>query len=384
MNDRIMVVDDEPGVCLLFHDALHRAGYDSSPCASGEEALNRLHRERFDVVVMDLYMPGVSGMSLLAEGQRLCPECAFLVATGESDARIGAEAMKQGALDYMVKPIAVQSFVACVERARAKKLKDIEAQRRQDYLRHLATKRTQQLRTVLKQLQRGYGETVETLGALLDVRDAETAGHACRVCLYTLNISRAVNVPRKDQRDIVRAALLHDIGKIGIPDEILLKPERLTPGEESVMRSHVMIGYTILKHVDHLGPVAEIVLSHHEWFNGGGYPRGLRGEQIPLGARIFAVADTLDAMTTDRPYRQAVSLEKALEEIKSESAKQFDPVVVEAFSSIPPAVWENLHQKAGIGKPEPGTLNWIIHRDLRRLEREYLQSAEEDAASFWE
>lgn len=386
MTDRVMVVDDEPGVCQLFQDALHRAGYESCPCTSGEEALSLLHREHFDVVVTDLYMPGISGMSLLAEGQRVRPECAFLVATGETDARVGVEAMKQGALDYLVKPIPVQSLIASVRQAREKKLKDIEAQKRDQYLQNLATKRTRQLRIALKKLQRGYGETIETLGALLDVRDNETAGHAHRVCLYTLKISRTMNVPRRIQRDFVRAALLHDIGKIGIPDEILLKPDTLSPTEQSVMRTHVMIGYDILKHLDHLSPAAEIVLSHHERFDGGGYPRALQGEQIPLGARIFAVADTFDAMTTDRPYRRAVSLEKAREEIAREATKQFDPAVVQAFLSVSPAVWENIRRRACIAeaKQESGALKWMIHQDLQRLRRGYRSSSMEDTALMWE
>jgi response regulator RpfG family c-di-GMP phosphodiesterase len=334
-SGRVLVVDDEPSVCQLLNDALLRAGYYCQSCSTGEEALSALKREPFDIVITDLYMPGLSGMSLLEEGSRVRPESAFLMATGESDARVGVEAMKQGAVDYLVKPFPITSLVESVRRAQQKKSKTTEPEDGGRYFRRLASKRRLQLRKALEEIDHLYDETVETLGAALDLRDNETAGHAQRVCRYTVEIGRVMGFTQRVLRDFARGALLHDVGKIGIPDEILLKPGALTAQEAAIMRTHVMIGYNLIQHRDYLRAAAEILLCHHERFDGSGYPRGLAGHDIPIGARVFSVADMLDAMTTDRPYRQACTLAQARAEIRAESGRQFDPEVVVAFLSIP-------------------------------------------------
>jgi putative nucleotidyltransferase with HDIG domain len=180
-----------------------------------------------------------------------------------------------------------------------------------------------------------YDEVLLAFGQAIDLRDNETAGHSMRVTRYSTEISTAMGCPPQDLERFARGAYLHDIGKIAIPDAILHKPGKLTQEETEVMRSHAWIGYNIVSRVSFLVPCAEIVLSHHERFEGGGYPQDLSGEQIPLGARIFAVADTLDAITVDRPYRKAAPFSVARDEIIRESGKQFDPVVVQAFRSIP-------------------------------------------------
>jgi response regulator RpfG family c-di-GMP phosphodiesterase len=347
MSGRVLLVDDEPSVCQLLNDALLRAGYECQSCSSGEEALNALKREPFDVVITDLYMPGISGMSLLEQGTRVRPESAFLMATGESDARIGVEAMKHGATDYLVKPFPINSLVESVRQAQQKKSsKTLAPESEERCFRALASKRKLRIRRALQEIDRLYAETVRTLGAVLDLRDNETAGHAQRVCRYTVEIGRRLGFPNRVLQAFARGALLHDIGKIGIPDEILLKPGALTAQEAAIMRTHVMIGYKLIQHLDYLRPAAQIVLCHHERFDGYGYPRGLAGQQIPIGARVFAVADTLDAMTTDRPYRQACTFAKARAEIAAESGHQLDPEVVATFMSIPERTLELLRQTA--------------------------------------
>lgn len=339
---RVLLVDDEPSVCQLLNDALLRAGYQCKSCSTGDEALDVLKRESFDIVITDLYMPGLSGMSLLEEGSRVRPESAFLMATGESDARIGVEAMKNGAADYLVKPFAITSLMESVRRAQQKRSKAAEHEDGGVRLKALASRRKLQLRKALEEIDHLYDETVETLGAALDLRDNETAGHAQRVCRYTIEIGRVMGFSGRALKDFARGALLHDIGKIGIPDEILLKPAALTDHEAALMRTHVMIGYNLIQHLDYLRAAAEMVLCHHERFDGFGYPRGVAGEEIPIGARIFSVADMLDAMTTDRPYRQACSLAEAKAEIRAESGRQLDPEVVAAFLSIPDGALEML------------------------------------------
>lgn len=186
---------------------------------------------------------------------------------------------------------------------------------------------------------------VESACRPLDARDDETGEHTLRVTRYAVEIARSLGCSAEQMDAIVQGSFLHDIGKIGIPDAILLKPGELNPKERAFMQAHVEIGYNLIKRAAFMAPAAEIVLTHHERFNGMGYPRGLKGEQIPLGARIFAVADALDAMTSDRPYRRAMSFRAARDEIISQSARQFDPAVVRAFLAIPEDVWVEIRQE---------------------------------------
>ncbi len=205
---------------------------------------------------------------------------------------------------------------------------------RRDYQRNLENQveeRTAQLADTLKQLEQSYDDTLEALGGALDLKDAETEGHSKRVTAYTIAIAKAMNVDAMLLPQIARAAFLHDIGKMAISDQILRKPGPLTPEEREVMRTHCDIGFNMVTRISFLREAAEIVLSHQEYFDGSGYPRGLKQEEIPLGARIFAVADALDAMISDRPYRKALSITHAQEEIKRCAGTQFDPKVVEVF-----------------------------------------------------
>lgn len=176
---------------------------------------------------------------------------------------------------------------------------------------------------------------LHVLGDALDLRDNETAGHSRRVVRYCLEIATAIGCSGDESRQIAWAAYVHDVGKIAIPDAILCKPNRLTAEEFEVMKTHTWLGYNMLRGVPHLAPIAELVLSHHERWDGGGYPRGLKGEEIALEARVFVIADTLDAMTTDRPYRKALPLSAALDEINRESGRQFDPKIAEVFLCLP-------------------------------------------------
>ena len=358
LRGRVLVVDDEPSVCGLINQALEREGYACEICLSGEEALNLLRREKFDVVITDLYMPGISGMALLEQGKKESPESAFLMATGECDVRIGVEAMKQGATDYLVKPVQLKALITSVRKAQADKQKEVNFRNYESRLSHLVTKRRDQLRRAFHHIQDIHDQTLSTLGAALDFRDDETAGHTQRVCLYSMQIARTTGYPEGKIRDLVRGAFLHDIGKIGVPDQILFKPGRLTDAETAIMRQHVIIGFSLISHLNYLKGAAPVVLCHHERFDGGGYPRGLQGNEIPLGARIFSVADTLDAMTTDRPYRKALSFDIARAEIIRESGRQFDPEVVRAFLSIPENVWEEIRlevkQQRASGRGRPG------------------------------
>jgi putative nucleotidyltransferase with HDIG domain len=215
----------------------------------------------------------------------------------------------------------------------------------QSNLESLVAARTEQLRQTMTDLERSYDITLEALGDALDLKDAETEGHSKRVTAFTIAVARAMGLTGERIRVIARGAFLHDIGKMAIPDAILRKPGALDADEKLIMQEHCYRGYHMLRKIPFLAEAADIVYSHQEKFDGTGYPRGLKGEQIPLGARIFAVADTLDAITSDRPYRAAQPTKAALAEIAKYSGTQFDPTVVRTFLSMPETIWEDLRRQ---------------------------------------
>jgi putative nucleotidyltransferase with HDIG domain len=195
----------------------------------------------------------------------------------------------------------------------------------------------------LHEVEESYNITLEALVTALDAREHETQAHSQRVKEYALTLARDLGLRHDDLIQTGRGALLHDVGKIGVRDSILLKPGKLNEEEWTEMRKHPQIGYTILRSIEFLSPAAEIVLCHQERWDGKGYPNGLAGLDIPLGARIFAVVDTLDAMTSDRPYRKALSFQAAFKEVRACAGTQFDPRVADAFLSIPPDAWQEIH-----------------------------------------
>jgi HD-GYP domain-containing protein (c-di-GMP phosphodiesterase class II) len=204
--------------------------------------------------------------------------------------------------------------------------------------------RTREFAQVIRHLEATYRATLKALGAALDTRDVETHAHSERVAQYALTLGRLLAMPEPDLITLERGVYLHDIGKIGIPDRVLLKQDRLTPEEWEIMRRHSQLGFRLASRVDFLKGASKIILTHHERYDGSGYPYGLKGDAIPFGARIFAVVDTLDAMTSDRPYRKALSFQQAREEIGQFSGKQFDPQIVDAFLAAPEHTWTDIRE----------------------------------------
>jgi putative nucleotidyltransferase with HDIG domain len=334
---RVLVVDDEPGIAKLLQDWMAQEGFECQVCTRSEEALALLNQRPFDAVISDLRMPGMTGLELLAKVRPQQPFLAFLMGTAVDDVRVGIQAMKQGADDYLVKPFRLENVLASVSRALERKALEREVGQYRQRLEEMVGQRTKQLQAAMRRIEQTYDDTLEALAAALDLRDNETAGHSRRVTAYCLEMARVMGRSEAELRTIARGAYLHDIGKIGIPDAILLKPGKLLESERAIMETHVRIGYELVCRITFLAGAAEIVLTHQERFDGTGYPQGLVAEEIPLGARIFAVADTLDAMTSDRPYRRAMPYSAARDEILRESGRQFDPQVVTAFLSIPEA-----------------------------------------------
>jgi response regulator RpfG family c-di-GMP phosphodiesterase len=364
---RVLAVDDEPAARRLLSIILKPPAFRCSTASNGEEALAILQRERFDAVISDLHMPGIDGMELLVQVRQRYPHIAFLVTTGVDDVDVGVQAMRRGADDYLVKPLWENAVLVSLESALHKRLLEQQVENYREHLEEMVAERTGQLQAALQQIEHSYEDTLQALGAAIDLRDSETAGHSQRVCSYSLEIARAMELSDKQLRSLARGAYLHDIGKLGIPDGILLKPGPLTADERKLMQRHVQIGFDLVKDIPFLADAAEILLMHHERYEGGGYPRGLNGEEILLGARIFTVADTLDAITSDRPYRRASSFQSARETIRQLSGSQFDPQVVDVFLGIPEQIWptiaRNQRQIAAL-PPQLGRSSAILFRGL--------------------
>jgi len=336
---RVLAVDDEPSAARLLSFILAPPAFRCTTACTAEEALVALHRESFDAVISDLQMPGLSGMELLAEVRHRHPHMAFLVTTGVDDVDVGVKAMRSGADDYLVKPLRESAVVASLDNALRKRRLEQEVENYRQHLEEMVAERTHQLRAALECVEQSYEDTLQSLGAAIDLRDNETEGHSQRVCRYSLEIARAIGWQEKELGSLARGAYLHDIGKLGVPDGILLKPGPLTPEERKVMQRHAQIGFDLVKDIPFLADATDVVLMHHERFDGSGYPRGLKGEHIPLGARIFAIADTLDAITSERPYQRASSFQFARERIQQLSGIGFDPQVVSVFLNIPEETW---------------------------------------------
>jgi putative nucleotidyltransferase with HDIG domain len=342
-QERILVVDDEAPVRDIVSALLNRSGYAATIAESADQAIACLQQDpTYDLVLTDIMMPGTDGLSLLDQLTIDYPSLPVVMLTAVHDIHVATNAFRRGAIDYLIKPFEraqLDNVVSrAVEHGRLRKQKNLYLHNLED----MVSARTSRLREAMHDLERSYDITLEAMGDALDLRDQETEGHSRRVTAYTIAIARAMGVQADDLKVIARGAFLHDIGKIATPDAILLKPGRLNPEEQSIMRQHCERGYEMIRKIPFLREASEIVYAHQERFDGTGYPRGLRGDQIPLGARIFAIADTLDAMTSDRPYRKGTNFVRASQEIARCAATQFDPSIVAVFLNIPLDSWPRL------------------------------------------
>jgi putative nucleotidyltransferase with HDIG domain len=268
-----------------------------------------------------------------------------VMVTAVHDIQIALESIRMGAYDYLLKPFEREQLLTTVRRALDHNRLKLENRAYQQNLEAMIADRTEQLRTAMSEIERSYDITLEALGDALDLKDAETEGHSKRVTAFTIALARAMGLSSERIRVIARGAFLHDIGKMAIPDAILRKPGGLSPQEIRIMQEHCHRGYQMIRKIPFLAEASDIVYSHQERYDGKGYPRGLKGDEIPLGARLFAVADTFDAITSNRPYRAAQSIEAARQEIARHSGTQFDPRVVEEFLRMPISIWEDLRRE---------------------------------------
>lgn len=345
MPDRILVVDDEEPIREIVASMLGTAGYVCKQAGSGMEALAVLTSgEEFELMLSDLMMADLDGIGLLERTKEKYPDMPVVMVTAVHDISVALAAIRNGAYDYLLKPFEREQLLNTVSRALENRRLKVENRTYQTNLESLVKARTDQLQHAMANLERSYDMTLEALGDALDLKDAETEGHSRRVTAFTIAIAKAMGLPPEDIPMIARGAFLHDIGKLAIPDAILRKPGKLTPEETATMQEHCYKGYQIVKKIPFLADACDIIYSHQERYDGTGYPRGLKAKEIPLGARIFSVADTLDAMTVDRPYRQKQSFQAARDEIKRWSGRQFDPDVVQIFLEMPEKLWEDLRR----------------------------------------
>jgi putative nucleotidyltransferase with HDIG domain len=336
---RILIVDDEPMIRNILKTVVEAEGFKADLAQNGQEALNRLQESCYQIVLTDMRMPVMDGLCLLQQVRAHYEDTPVIMITAVGDATSAIEALSSGACDYVIKPFNVSELRNKVLSALDRRRFILENKQYQSFLEQRVQEQTASLRDALESLEKTYSHTLEALIFALDAREHETQKHSKRVTEYTLLIAREIGVPQEDLTDIERGALLHDIGKIGISDNILLKPGKLTEPEWTEVRKHPEIGYHMLKGIDFLGKSVQLVLQHHERFDGAGYPQKLKGEDILLGARIFAVVDTFDAMTSDRPYRKALGYQAARDEIIRCSGSQFDPRISQAFVNIPEERW---------------------------------------------
>ncbi|MEO8737546.1 MAG: HD domain-containing phosphohydrolase [Edaphobacter sp.] len=369
-QQRILIVDDEAVVCRVLAALLEHNGYAATAVESAEEALTRLQQDPgYDLILIDIVMPVTDGLTLLDQISADYPAIPVVLFTGVDDTQVAASAFRRGAIDYLLKPFDRNELdrvvVRAIEHGRLRK----QSATYLHNLESIVSARTGRLRSTMQDLERSYDITLEAMGDALDLRDEETEGHSKRVTAYTIALARAMDIETEELRVIARGAFLHDIGKIATPDCILLKPGKLNVEEMNVMHEHCKRGYEMVRKIPFLRDAAEIVYAHQERFDGKGYPRGLRGDEIPLGARIFAVADTLDAMTSDRPYRKRTSFEAAHAEIARYSGQQFDPRIVEVFLSIPIQSWSEL--RSGLGNLSNSGLSSALCRPDIATDRRY-------------
>jgi len=346
MLPKVLVVDDDPAVRKFFLAALGPVTAQVAEAADAPSALKSIESGAFDIVVCDVWMPGASGLDLLSMAQQTRWDVGFVLVTGEIQVETVIAALRMQTYDFLLKPLGPEEVTRSVTRAFERLTSARQARADRGSLETSIQRRTHELEVALSELESNYQMTLEALVAALDGREHETFSHSLRVRAYTRYLARRAGYPPALLPALEQGALLHDIGKIAVADAILLKPAKLNEEEWVEMRKHPAAGDDILRRVPFLRPASAIVRHHHERFDGTGYPDSLKAAEIPLGARLFTVADTLDAMTTDRAYRKAPGFEAARAEIQRCGGKQFDPHIVDMFLKIPLPTWMQVRDEA--------------------------------------
>ena len=368
VSPRILIVDDEVEITEILADLLSE-DYECLKAGSAEDALALLRRgEKFQLVISDITMPGMSGLEMIPHVKQLSPETVVVMISGMQTVESAIGALRLGAFDYLMKPFDLRQVEAVVKRALEHHELVTAKQRYENHLEELVEQRTAELDRALNSLEGAYRSTLKALTAALETRDSETHGHSERVVTYSLRLGREYGLNSEEMKSLEFGSLLHDIGKIGVPDSILRKPAKLTEEEWVRMREHPLHGQQILRGIEFLQGAARVVAQHHERWDGTGYPFGLRSDDIDICARIFAVADAFDAITSDRVYRRGKPYEAASQELDDWAGRQFDPKVVEAFHRVPKEDWEELHRQSLMPKDDQFDVRQVMRMMEARLE----------------
>jgi putative nucleotidyltransferase with HDIG domain len=325
----VTIVDDEPAALDVLARAARLWHYSCQTAGSAEQAVQLLEQHLTPIVVTDLRMPGRGGLWLVREIRRRWPEVGIIVLTAGHHTEDGKECLRAGADHYFFKPIKLDEFRHVLETTWQSYHRQQEHQRENNALQLAVRRQTRRVR-------RTFLSAITSLVRTVEERDPYTAGHSRRVRAYALRLALALGLDRSQRKQLSLAAVLHDIGKVGIPDGILHKPDRLTPEEDRIIRSHPEMGEHILAPIVRNKDVLAAIRGHHERIDGSGYPDGLAGEQIPLLARVLAIPDCYDALTTSRAYRPALPPREALAMLEAGAGSQFDPRLVRAFLRIAP------------------------------------------------
>jgi response regulator RpfG family c-di-GMP phosphodiesterase len=347
---RLLIVDDEADVRGVLHDLLSET-HDCAEASSAEEALVQLAGASFELVISDITMSGMTGLEMIPHVKAISPDTVIVMISGMQTIESAINALRLGAFDYLMKPFDLRQVEAAIARAYEHHELIVAKQRYENHLEELVDQRTAELDKALGSLENAYRSTLQALTAALETRDAETHGHSERVVTFSLRLGREYGLNAAEMKSLEFGSLLHDIGKIGVPDAILRKPAKLTDEEWVRMREHPLHGQQILRGIAFLEGPARVVAQHHEKWDGSGYPLGLKGEEIDICARIFSVADAFDAITSDRVYRQGRPYEAAAQELDEWVNRQFDPKVVEAFHRVPREDWDELRRRSLMRKP---------------------------------
>ena len=326
--------------------------YACDAAETAETAFTKLRENDYSIVLCSAALTTIDALEMIRHVLTVSPNSVIILLGDEDSINLAVKAFRAGVFDFVLLPAELDEIKAVVERAaeqyELKTLKDSY----QFHLESLAAERATEIDKALEEIESSYRITLKALVQALETRDFETHGHSERVVTFSLRLGHELGLGKEAMRDLELGALLHDIGKIGVPDAVLRKPAKLTAEEWEKMRLHPLHGQKILRNIKFLEGAARVVCQHHEQWDGSGYPYGLRGEDIDIGARIFSVVDAFDAMVSDRVYRKGRPFEAALEELERCSGQQFDPLVVEAFKHIPKEDWEILRERSVKDKQE--------------------------------
>lgn len=331
VEHRILIADDEEIICAVLSQRLTREGYSCVTAHNGKDALNHFYKEKFSLIISDIRMPEMDGLTLLQNVKAVRPTMMFIIMTGYPEIELAVEAIHLGVNDFLIKPFDLELAVFSVKKALEQKKMEEELESYHRSLKKLVEERTEKLQQAYLTLKKAYLDSVKVLAEAIDAKDTYTRGHSDRVRRMSLQIAVSLEFTEERTEVLEYGALLHDIGKIGIEDEILRKPGPLSPEELQTIQQHPLVGVKIVEGIEFFKDKIPMIRSHHEHFDGKGYPDGLVGEAIPLEARIIAVPDAFDAMASLRPHRRAMSLEDILLEMEKYKGKQFDPNILEIF-----------------------------------------------------